>query len=132
MLAIERPTINADATAEAEPLDRPLVDVVAIHAQALQCPEFEFVGITMVWFDVIADCCWHDEPTCFTHGAQRMAPELVRSPTQPTRTAVPPIPSSSNARLHHHHFNFSLNNSLTRSFRRSIMTCLRMGRIERL
>ena len=56
MARVEGPAIEAHIRSKAAQLDKPLRGVVTMFAEAHERAEPEFVGVAVVWLNVVADC----------------------------------------------------------------------------
>jgi len=56
MARVQRHAIKANIGTKTVRLDKPLRGVVAVLAERLERAEPEFVGVAVMWLDVIADC----------------------------------------------------------------------------
>jgi hypothetical protein len=85
MERVERPAIEAHIGAKPTDLDKPLPGVVATFAEAHEGAEPEFVDVTMVRLNVVADCRRLDDAALEAERAKRMFKKLVPSNPSPTR-----------------------------------------------
>jgi len=92
MAGVERPPIRADIGAKPARLGKPLRGVVTTFAKAHERAEPEFVDISMMWLDVIADCRWLNDAALKTELAQRMFEQLVPPNPGPTSRRIPLVP----------------------------------------
>jgi hypothetical protein len=83
MVRIERITIEPDIRTITALLNETLTDVVAVFAQTLQFPGPEFIDVTAMRLDVIADRRQHRPTLGETKDAERMLAKLVRTQTTP-------------------------------------------------
>jgi hypothetical protein len=85
MARVERPAIEAHIRAKTADLGKPLCGVVAMFAEAHERAEPEFVDVTVMRLNVIADCRRFDDAPLKAERAQRMFKKLVLSNPIPTR-----------------------------------------------
>ena len=92
MARVQRPPIEANIGAETTCLDVPLRTIVAVLAQALKRAKPKLVNVAAMWFDMIADCCRHDDAAFQAILAKRMHEQLVPPDPRPASGTVPRVP----------------------------------------
>jgi hypothetical protein len=92
MARVQRPPIQADIGTETVLLYELLRGVVTLLAKRLKWAEPELIDVTMMRFDVIANCRRRDNGALQAIFAKRMLEQLVLSDPRPASRRVPPIP----------------------------------------
>jgi hypothetical protein len=88
MTRVERPAIKSDIGTIAVQLDVALGAVMAALAERLKWPAPEFVDVTMMRLDVIADSRGLDDASLSAVLAQRMLLQLMSTNSLPARRRV--------------------------------------------